>query len=436
MENAPGADNAAPAPGHPRSGVPDNPASPMEVFLITIGPGRQVWERFGHNAIWVRHTLRGIDRAYNYGMFSFDEPGFLTRFVRGEMNYWMEGFDTERMLRAYAAADRSIWVQELDLTPEQKEALYEFERWNEQPANRFYRYDYYRDNCSTRVRDAIDRVLDGRLRESTEPVETGTTYRSHFRRLMAPDPPIYAGGSFAIGPATDRPISAWEEMFLPVRMREYVRGVTVPDGQGGEKPLVKREFTIYESTLGPEPEAPPDWRLPFLAIGAALGGLLVLLGLLASRRPARLLAAIASSAWALLLGVGGLFMLGIWFLTAHWAGYRNENLFFLNPVALTLVFLIPVALLTERTWARTWARRAAIFIAALAVLGLIIQPLPWFPQRNAEIIGAVLPPTLAMAWLVLSLTRMGGRRGSGVAADMFASEGEGTRRQGERGRRQ
>ena len=101
-------------------------------------------------------------------MFSFEEPGFLRRFVRGEMDYWMEGFDSERLLRAYAAADRSIWVQELDLTPEQMGALYEFEEWNERPENRFYRYDYYRDNCSTRVRDAIDRVLGGRLRESAE----------------------------------------------------------------------------------------------------------------------------------------------------------------------------------------------------------------------------------------------------------------------------
>jgi len=380
-------------------------ASTMEVFLITIGPGRQVWERFGHNAIWVQDTLRGIDRAYNYGMFSFDEPGFLGRFIRGEMYYWMQGFDTELLLRAYKAADRSIWVQELDLTPEQMEAMYEFERWNERPENRFYRYDYYRDNCSTRVRDAIDRVLGGGLRESAEGIETRTTYRSHFRRLLAPDPLIYAGGTFAIGSATDRPISVWEEMFLPVRMMEYLREVTVPDGEGGERPLVRRELTVYESTLGPEPDAPPAWLLQFLAVGALLSGLLVLLGWLGSTRgSARFLAALTSSAWALLLGVGGAFMLGIWFLTAHWAGYRNENLFFLNPVALALAVLIPFAAMGKR-WAELWARRLAAFVATVAVLGLILKPLPFFPQTNAEIIAVVLPPTLAMTWVVLRLTK-------------------------------
>jgi len=378
----------------------------MEVFLITIGPGRYVWERFGHNALWVRDTLRGIDRAYNYGMFDFEEPGFVSRFVRGEMLYWLQGFDSEFLLRAYKAADRSIWVQELDLTPEQKEALYEFEVWNERPENRYYRYDYYLDNCSTRIRDAIDRVLGGKLRESAEGVGTGTTYRSHFRRLMAPDRPMYVGGSFAIGPATDRPISVWEEMFLPVEMMKYFRGVTVADGEGGERPLVKREFTVYESTLEPELDAPPDWRLPFLAVGLALAALLVLLGvwLGSARRSARFLAALTSTVWALLLGVGGVLMLGLWLLTAHWAAYRNENLFFLNPVALALAAVIPFAAMRKR-WAVRWARGLAVFVAAVAILGLIIQPLPWFPQTNAEIIAAVLPPTLAMAWVVLRLTK-------------------------------
>ncbi len=386
------------------SGSP--PPSTMEAFLITIGPGRQVWERFGHNAIWVRDTLRGIDRAYNYGMFSFDDPGFLTRFVRGEMDYWMQGFDTEHLLRAYEAADRSIWVQELDLSSEQIEELYRFELWNELPENRFYRYDYYRDNCSTRVRDALDHVLDGQLRDQAERIETTTTYRSHFRRLMAPDPLIYTGGSFAIGPATDRPISVWEQMFLPVRMMEYLREVRVDDGEGGDRPLVKREFTVFESTLGPEPEAPPDWRLQYLALGAGLAGLFVLFGWFGSeRRVARLLTAVACSAWALLLGVGGVFMLGIWFLTAHWAGYRNENLFFFNVAALALVPLIPLAALGRKEGATRWARRLSVFVAGVALFGLIVQPLPWFTQVNAEIIAVALPPTLAMAWVVLQLTR-------------------------------
>ena len=381
------------------------PPSSMEISLITIGPGRQVWERFGHNAIRVRDTVRGIDRAYNYGMFSFDDPGFLARFVRGEMDYWMQGFDTERMVRAYMAADRSIWVQELDLTAEQREELYRFLLWNELPDNRVYRYDYYRDNCSTRVRDALDRALGGQLREASERIETESSYRSHFRRLMAPDPLIYVGGSFAIGPATDRPITVWDEMFLPVRMMDFVRELTVDDGEGGRRPLVKGEFTVYESTLGPEPAAPPDWRLPLLGIGLAAAGLMLLLGRLArTSRAARTMAVLTSAAWALLSGIGGVFMLAIWFLTAHWAGYRNENLFFLNPVALALAPLIPVAVLGRREWAARWARRLSALIAVVATVGLVVQPLPAFTQKNAEIIAAVLPPTLAMIWVVLRLT--------------------------------
>ena len=150
----------------------------------------------------------------------------------------------------------------------------------------------------------------------------------------------------------------------------------------------------------------------------ALAGvsLLVLLGWLGSTRgSARFLAALTSSAWALLLGVGGAFMLGIWFLTAHWAGYRNENLFFLNPVALALAVLIPFAAMGKRGAVR-WARGLATFIAAVAILGLILQPLPWFPQTNAEIVAAVVPPTLAMAWVVRQLTKDPGGTGESIEA--------------------
>jgi hypothetical protein len=90
----------------------------------------------------------------------------------------MQGFDVEQHLGAYVAANRSIWIQELNLTPAQSAALRDFLEWNELPENRFYQYDPYRDNCSTRIRDAIDRVLGGRLKELTDNEATGGTYWS------------------------------------------------------------------------------------------------------------------------------------------------------------------------------------------------------------------------------------------------------------------
>ena len=228
---------------------------------MTFGPGRQVWERFGHNAIWVHDPVHGTDEAYNYGLFDFHQQNFLLRFARGQMWYWMAGFPAEQYIRQYERDNRSVWIQELNLSPAAERELQRFLAWNAEPEHRFYHYDYYRDNCSTRVRDALDRVLGGSLRTQTESVATGSTYRFHTQRLTANDPLISTGLLVALGPGVDRPISAWEEMFLPLKMREHVRRVTVSGPGGARMPLVRAERTLFESSEPAPPEAPPSWLL-------------------------------------------------------------------------------------------------------------------------------------------------------------------------------
>lgn len=381
--------------------------STLTVYLATIGPGKRVWERFGHNALWVRDTLRGIDRAYNYGMFSFQQESFLMRFVRGEMLYWMAGFDGERHLEVYAADNRSVWIQELNLEPHRRAALFDYLEWNDRPQNRFYRYDYYRDNCSSRVRDALDRVLNGRLYDLTAGAETGTTYRFHTRRLLAPDVAAYVGTLFSLGRAVDRPISAWEEMFLPVRMMKTLREVTVLDANRREVPLVRAEFTLYESTLPPERQTAPDWLLGFLSVGVLLSaGLLLAAWHGSAHRGPRIIALTGISLWALLLGLGAVFMVLVWGFTQHWAGTWNENLFFFSPVALPLALLMPVAA-AGKAWAARWALWLAVAVVGVSAVGVLVQLLPWFDQVNGEIIAAVLPLNLAMGWAVYRLDLAG-----------------------------
>jgi hypothetical protein len=154
-----------------------------------MGVGEQVWEQFGHNAIWIRDMSRppsaggGTDSVYHWGLFDFSQPNFIPRFLKGEMLYSMGGFTLASTMSDYHRLDRSVWAQELDLTPAQKLALRNYIQWNEQPENRGYFYNYYHDNCSTRVRDALDRALGGVLRSAMATRMTGTTYRSHTRRL-------------------------------------------------------------------------------------------------------------------------------------------------------------------------------------------------------------------------------------------------------------
>ena len=88
-----------------------------------MGVGERVWERFGHNAILVEDHARGTSKAYNYGLFDFNQENFILRFVQGRMLYWMQGFDLEPTLQVYVRTNRTVWVQELDLTPAERVAL-------------------------------------------------------------------------------------------------------------------------------------------------------------------------------------------------------------------------------------------------------------------------------------------------------------------------
>jgi hypothetical protein len=364
---------------------------------MTFGPGRLVWERFGHNAIWIHDPADPPDQAYNYGLFDFRQQNFLLRFIKGQMWYWMDGFPAEGYIRTYRRDNRSVYIQELNLSPAARLKLQRFLRWNQEPAHRFYHYDYYRDNCSTRVRDALDRVLGGAIRAQTGSVPAGTTYRFHTQRLTANDPLIFTGLLTALGQGVDRPISQWEEMFLPMEMREHLRGVSIPGADGRLVPLVASERTLFESTAIPPPPIPPRWLARYLVLGVLLGSAAAWLGGVARReRPARLAFGLVAGGWELLAGVAGVVLAGLWSFTDHVMAYRNENLFQMNPLALLLAVLLPFAL---RGWPRVGrlAGGLAVAVSALSILGLALKVLPGFDQANVQVIALALPVHLGVA---------------------------------------
>ncbi|MGH7580464.1 MAG: DUF4105 domain-containing protein, partial [Gemmatimonadales bacterium] len=369
----------------------------LRVYLMTMGPGAQVWERFGHNAIWIEDPSVEPDTAYNYGLFDFQQENFLLRFARGEMWYWMAGFSAEAYVQSYVRDNRSVWLQELNLPPAARIELRRFLRWNELPANRFYHYDYYDDNCSTRVRDAIDRVIGGSIRQQTSRVPSGTTYRFHTQRLTANDPAIFTALLLALGQRVDRPISKWQEMFLPMAMREHVRRVTVTYPDGSKLPLVAGERTLFESSAPDPPESPPSWLGWYLLAGVGVGLLIVSLGLIA--RPyavGRFGLGTLVTLWGVAGGLSGLVLAGLWALTDHTMSYRNENLLQLNPVILALAWLAPKGL-AGSIKARRWARTLSLWLAGLAVLGAVLQVLPGFDQVNGQVIALALPIHLGVA---------------------------------------
>ena len=376
----------------------------LKFQLLTIGPGKAIYEWFGHNAIVITDTRTGASDAYNYGVFEFDE-GFLGRFIEGRMMYTQEAYDGQKLIQSYKNSDRSMWIGDLNLTERQKTRLWDIlHEQNQQP----YLYNYYNSNCSTKVRDVLDHATEGQLRPQLVKIDTGTTYRWHSLRLSALNSPVYTSMLFTLGHNVDKPINAWDESFLPIQFMKHLKTVQVREGNSLPVPLVGPEQIIYRSTQPPERTEPPRWLPIFLAIGILYGALLVLLTRssildLRSSRYSRWTFALLSLAWCLLAAFAGCFLVYA-FTTTHWSVYWNENILQMTPLSVPLVLLAPVAIFGKR-----WAVRPALFFSAAALLtsflGFILQVLPGFYQVNGAIIALCLPTHLGLALSMYILFR-------------------------------
>jgi hypothetical protein len=377
------------------------PGSELRVSVITIGPGAQVWERFGHNAIMLENTRTGQAVWYNYGMFDFGAKDFWPRFMKGDMRYWMQGGMVRLELPFYFQSNRTVWAQELDLEPAQRVEIERFLEWNARPENKYYHYDYFRDNCSTRVRDVVDRVIGGAIKEQTDDIPAGTSFRGETRRLTESSLPVYVGIELGLARPTDEPISRYAEMFLPMALHRYLRDITITGADGTTHPLVKSERTLYTSTATPPPMQPPVWWPWFLLAGLAVGGALFAMSrFFETSAPARVGFLLLGGAWTLFAGLGGLVLAALWGLTDHWATYDNENLLQLSPVALLLAFT-----LRRVAWraakAHPVAARLAMFVAISSLAGLALKLLPGPSQVNWEVIAFALPVNVGLAAAVI-----------------------------------
>ncbi|MDE2304788.1 MAG: DUF4105 domain-containing protein [Gammaproteobacteria bacterium] len=376
-----------------RAGVVDAPGADLEISLITYGPGRIYWERFGHDALQVRDRLSGQSVDFNYGVFDFDERGFFWNFARGYMHYMIDVERSDLDEADYVASGRSVVRQRLALTPAQAVSLRAFLLWNLRPENAIYNYDYLTDNCTTRVRDALDKVLGGALRRSLAARPGGMTYRQQIDRLMSPEPGLMLAMDMGLGPAADRPLSAWQESFLPMVLEQDLRGVKVSDGHGGRTPLVSAEQRLAVSRIGAPPARPPALFWPLGLVGTGFAILL-----LATRRRLPRVHGVLAIAYVAAAGFVGLVLAALWGLTQHHAAWENANLLVFNPLA----FWLPAAV-----WRRArggaeasvgrGARRVIGLQLVTAAIAVLLHGLPLTVQQNQPWLALAIPIWLAIA---------------------------------------
>jgi len=374
-------------------------ADPVRVYVMTFGPGDHPFNRFGHDALLVEDRATGTQRVYNFGTFSFDSPRLIFDFLGGRLNYWLSVSSLPFVLSAYEHDNRTIAVQELLLPAEAKRGLAARLVENARPENRLYKYDYFLDNCATRVRDAIDLAAGGALRRSAA-APGRMTLREHALRMTARPLWFYLALDIVLGPAVDRPVDRWGEMFLPEELARGLAVSTTPDGA----PLAAASQLVFPAHRPPPLERPPARGPAFLAAGLVFGLALFALGRAAAhRRAARAALGGLLALWGLVVGFIGCFLAYVWAFTDHVVAHHNQNILLCAPWAIALTVLgVGVAL------GRPGATRAASAVATLAVAAVLAAcavKVGFAPrQANGALIAFFLPAWLGVA-VALALVR-------------------------------
>ena len=335
-------------------------AKDAEISIITIGPGKQLYDSFGHNAIRVSDPSNGKDLAFNYGTFDFNTPNFYIKFGQGKLPYALSVSTYDGFLRNYIAEKRWIKQQKLDLTYGEKIAIFEFLLNNAQPSNREYQYDFFFDNCATRIRDVLAVNLGSKL--SYKPEQYAASLYS-FRELIQQRLHWNSWGSLgidiALGAVIDRTANPWEHQFLPDYVFESLKSATITRNNKTSA-LIKKETTI--NNPGPMARNSAFLLSPFFVfLVLAIG--IVYRTLRDSKQQKR-------SRWLdtvlfFVTGIVGVLLLVLWLATDHTATVTNYNILWAFP--LNLIFCTLVSKKAPKKWLINYVSFLIILLTLLVV---------------------------------------------------------------------
>lgn len=375
----------------------DSQPNDLMIKLVTFGPGDDVFNYFGHNAMIVEDQARHTARLYNFGMFHFG-PEMLPNYMKGKLTFWVAETPVRATFQHYRDHNRSIRVQELNLSPDRRKYVADELAKAVLPENRDYLYDHFFNNCSTRLRDLIDEAVSGQFKEALEHAAR-MTYRQHIRRYAERDPITDFGLVFWMNDFMERHIKQWDELFLPEELEHQVARVHYRNERGQSVALVETSYVVFESN---RPTA-PEWPNHGYIGGSVVGCLIALIVLLTARW-----AYLTRNTWSLrvlslwhvlfgfVLGLPGLLGALMWAFTEHTITYRNENLYLSNPLTFAL-FPLGIAMLLGSQRATDWARGISYLLFASSLLLLALKLMPSFDQDVSLPMSVLLPANLGFA---------------------------------------
>ena len=304
--------------------------------IVNCYPGSDIYELEGHTALRIKGKIHGqpLDIAVNYGLFDFDAPNFVYRFVKGETDYWCGVIDWDIFLKSYIRQGRRVTEHPIPLDSVQSARLISLLQENMLPQNRVYRYNYVKDNCATRPLRIVERAIGDTI---IVPQPEGddakdNTFRDVMRRYHANYPWYQLGIDLALGSGIDYPITAREKTFAPIVLDKQLPLATVHG-----RPLTTEPVVIYpgdgDATMPPTP-----WYATPLAAGWAIFALLLLATIHDQRR--RKVTRWVDATLFGIYGILGLVLTFLIFVSVHEATSPNWLYLWLNPLSLTVPALI------------------------------------------------------------------------------------------------
>lgn len=336
-------------------------SSQSEISILTVGQGDNLSDAFGHSAFRIKDRANNLDITYGYGRYDFDAPNFILKFARGKLNYLIGKRHFKDFFESYHYYDRTIKEQQLNLTLEQKQRLYNFLVTNYKPENRRYLYDFFYDNCATRIRDVVNTVTDKTIKFA--PLKE--TDSKTFRQLIHENVGRNTWGSFgidiALGSLIDQKASPQEQLFLPEYINKSFENATINNNQN----LVKHSKTIYAS------KQKDDYKTNFLISPVFVMSLVSIFIIFITyldnlkEKQTRWLDIVIF----IITGIAGLILLLLWFGTDHTTTAHNYNLLWAFPLHLFAVFQLFKS--ETKQWFRSYLKFCLILLCLMSLHWII-----------------------------------------------------------------
>lgn len=331
----------------------------IEVSLLTCAPHTEVYSLYGHTALRYHDKRTGKDLTFNYGVFNFNKPFFVLRFLFGLTDYELGVVPYNVFREEYSKAGRLITEQVINLTTEEKLMLYTALMNNYRPENRVYRYNYYYDNCTTRARDMIELCINGTVEyaRDNDSISDAPSYREMIHAMTRNNPWAAFGDDLCLGVKSDLPTTQREQQFLPENLMKAFHKAVISTG-GDIRPLVVETRTIAPAgtitVAGDFPLSPSQCAYILLLVSIAIA-------YMEHRRKTTF------KVWDTLLltcdGLAGIIIVALFF-SEHPTTSTNLQVLLMNPLPL---FFLPSVLKGKIVFWRIFAVLLILFFAGALI---------------------------------------------------------------------